>query len=128
MRHRFTLSLVLTVLALVGSATTGAAQQEPLAVPIIGEEKLAQYTNAYLEIAMVQEEMYPEFARPGNKTAEFQAELRVKLREEVHKVLQAQGLTPEEYAQMTWIISVDQQQMEAFQKALAARKEQAPPS
>lgn len=130
MRHLSIPGLVLVLVALGALTAPGAAQaQEPtpaaaktLAVPSISPEKLAVYATAFAEIAGLRDQYHTQFARPGNKTHEAQAELRAKLREEVLHVLEAKGMTEEEYARITWVLSVDSEQMAAFSEILAKQK------
>lgn len=135
MRHLSIPGLALTVLALAAAPTPSAAQEaaqekpqaQALAVPSVSPEKLAVYASAYAEIASLRDQYHTQFARPGNKTHEAQAELRAKLREEVLKVFESKGMTEEEYARITWVLSVDSEQMEAFTKIMEGQRGGAQP-
>jgi hypothetical protein len=135
MRHLSFPGLALTLLALAAVLAPGAAQaqeqppaQQALAVPSVSLEKLTVYASAYTEIASLRDQYHTQFARPGNKTHEAQAELRAKLREEILKVFEAKGLTEEEYARITWALSVDSEQMAAFTRILESQKGSSPPA
>lgn len=96
---------------------------EPLVVREISAEKLAQYAAASAEIADVRERINAEFARTGNKIHEAQTELRKERQEEVKRIIQEKGLTIEEFEQITWVLSVDAKQMEAFAALVAQQRE-----
>ncbi len=128
------LLLAVAALALLGLAAPATALQAqeaiavqqtesaPLVVPQISDEKLAAYAGAYTEIADVRERINAEFARTGNKLREAQDELRKQRQEEVKKIVEAKGLTPAEYENITWVLSVDAQQMETFKQLLAKQR------
>lgn len=140
MRHLLFSGLVLMVLGLatLASASQAAAQaqqtvaqvQKPVAqelsIPEVPQEKLAKYATAFVEIGNVRDQYHAQFARTANKTGELQAELRKKLKEEVHKILETQGLTADEYEQITWVVSVDPKQMETFHQLIGKQKGGAP--
>lgn len=109
-------------------AQEAVAAQQPAAAPApqvvrqIPEEKLAAYAAAYAEIADVRERINAEFARTGNKIREAQEELQKQRQEEVKKIIEAKGLTADEYEQITWVLSVDAKQMEAFTQLVARQR------
>lgn len=107
--------LVVVVLALVTGAPGGVQGQQP-GMPEVGVEKLTAFTRAYIEISAVRDELYAELGRAHD--AEGKAEIRERLNQGIVQVLQQHEMTREEYDRITFIISADAKQREAFDRLL----------
>lgn len=112
----FVLLFALTLLGLPSPAS-GQEAQQPEALPI-DEQTLTTYARAYLQIANTRDEIQAEFARTANKTADAQAELQARMRERISEILGEHGLTEEEYGDITFLISVNEEQRQTFAEIL----------
>lgn len=110
----------LTLLGLIVPASGEAQQPEPQP---IDEEMLTTYARAYTQIGDARDEIQAELARTANKTADAQSELQTRLRERVAGILGEHGLTEEEYADITFLISVNEAQRQAFAAILERLEE-----
>jgi hypothetical protein len=128
-RHAQLLTL-LVPLALAIPATANA--QQPPAAPArpagaeLTDERLALYVKAFLGERKVQDEFDPLLASVRNKQDEAQKLLREQRKERVLAVLTENGLTEQEYAWMTYVVSTNQERREAFEKMLTAAKTATP--
>jgi hypothetical protein len=97
-----------------------AAQQQPAvqpAVPTIGEEKLTAFAKAFTKISLLRDDVNNELGRTHD--AQGKAQIREKLNQGIAAILQEHGITAAELQRLTFIISVDGKQREAFDKIVA---------
>jgi len=111
--------LVAAVLFLAGSglgASAPAAGQQ--ALPQVSTEKLAAYAKAFDEVQSTYEVGFQD--RLGRAHDELaKAAIREEFETEMARILSSNGLTAEEYQRITLLVSADNAQREAFEKALA---------
>lgn len=88
--------------------------------PEVGDERLATYVKAFVEIARVRDELHQQFAQARNKTPEAQEALQEQMKERVSKTLEDNGMTQEEYNWITYVISSNQERREAFDRLMEA--------
>ena len=85
----------------------------------VGEEELTNFARAFVEIEQLRDDVYVQFARSENKTSEAQAQIRETMRQQVLGIIERHQLTEERYRLLTFLVSTDQQQREAFSRILA---------
>jgi hypothetical protein len=104
----------------LGTVTSAAAQSgSPPQDSVIGEAQMLAYAKSFSAIAAARDSAHAELALPRNKTDQLQRELREKLLKQVNQILQQQGLTSEQYARITYVISRDATQRKHFEEVLA---------
>ncbi len=97
------------------------AQQQDLQP--IGEEKLTAFAKAYSNVAEATLEFQFALARAENKTFDAQARLHEAMMERTSEIVQEQGLTVEEYVEITFLVSTNEDHRNAFEASLAALAE-----
>jgi hypothetical protein len=103
-----------------GAITPRATQaQDQRADTTINEARLTAYARAFAAIALVRDSAHVALALPRNKTDEIQRELRDKLHKDIDQILKAQGITAEQYAQITYVIATDDTRRKSFEGILA---------
>lgn len=107
------LAMLVSVLVPGAAAAQDASQLE------VTPERLAAYTKTYAEISQLRDEMQAKLAASPNKTIEAQQQLRETLKQRSGEIIKANGLTAEQYARITWLISVDDELRKTFDEALA---------
>ncbi len=93
-----------------------AQAQRPKEVQI-GEEKLRAFAAAHVKISSARDERYNELGRTHE--AQGKAQIRERLNQRIAQILQEHALTKEQYQRITFVISVDARQREAFEKIVA---------
>jgi hypothetical protein len=106
------------VFVLLGIPARLPAQQQPPPTPVT-QEHLTTYAKAYAAIGVLLEQVHAELAKAQNKTAEAQKQLRENLKQNTTKILRDHGLTDEQYAHITYVISTDPERRTAFEELLA---------
>jgi hypothetical protein len=119
MRRALQRVLLVGVLSL-GSVTSVAAQANASPDTAITEAQLAAYAKAHAAIAAARDSAHAHFALSRNKTDELQRELRDGLKKQIEQIVQAQGLTPDAYTRITFVISRDEGLRKRFEELLAA--------
>lgn len=103
-----------------GAITPGRSlAQDQKADSTVDAATLTAYAKAYAAIALVRDSAHAAFALPKNKTDELQRELRDKLHQNIDQILKAQGITAEQYARITYVISTDDNRRKHFEEILA---------
>ncbi len=103
-RLAFALLLIVVCAARVGAQATSTDQ-------------LAKYTKAYVAIGLLRDQYEQEFAQQKNKKPEAQQQLHETYRAQIVKIITDNGLTEQQYNQITFQISTDPEQRKAFEKA-----------
>lgn len=98
-----------------------SARAQDLAV---STERLEAYGAAYTAIGELRDKYQADAAAPENKKAEAIEMLQAKLREDIAAVLQANGFTEDEYTEITYLISVDQDVRRAFNSIMGIEEEE----
>jgi hypothetical protein len=112
--------LVLVALSLgTVTPTPTAAQEQRVDTVAIDEARLTAYAKAYAAIGLVLEQAHADLALPKNKKIEVQKELRDALHGRIEKILRDNGLTQEQYAHVTYVISSEPERRKAFEDILA---------
>lgn len=109
--------ILAATLALLTLGAPGALNAQE--IPIPSQEKLLTFTRTYVAIGKIRDEIQAQLAQIGNKTAEAQARLREQMKERTAGAIQAAGLTPEEYEQITFVVAFNDEQRKAFEATLA---------
>jgi hypothetical protein len=125
-KRQLQLLAVVLPLALAVPATV-EAQQPPAAGRAaaggeLTDERLTVYVRAFLGERKVQDEFDPQLAAVRNKQDEAQKLLREQRKQAVAKVLADNGMTEQEFAWITYVVSTNQERREAFEKMLTAAK------
>ncbi len=108
-------SLAFLALIVVGGAAPSSLQGQEGDVPVpIPDETLTSYAEAFNEINAIHQVIQEELAAPENKSLEVQAEIRERLTEKVAEVLGTHGLTREQHAQITFMVSTDEDHKDRF--------------
>jgi hypothetical protein len=115
---RATVRVIAFALAAPFVSLSALAAQD-IAPQELSSEKLTAYAKAYAEIGQVREAFQARLAASPSKTLEAQKELRETLKQTVAEIIEKGGLTEAEYRRITWIISIDPQQRDAFEQILA---------
>jgi hypothetical protein len=84
----------------------------------IHPDQLETYAKAYVEISKLRDQFHAEAAEARNKKAEAVELLQAKLRDDVAAVLTANGLTRQQYNQITYVLSTDAESRRAFDKIM----------
>ena len=107
------------VLVFLTLAAPKALQAQAQETTTVGEEELTNFARAFVEIEQLRDDVYVQFARSENKTSEAQAQIRETMRQQVLGIIERHQLTEERYRLLTFLVSTDQQQREAFSRILA---------
>lgn len=107
-----TLAPVLLALLLPSAAL---AQQQ--AATGLDEQKLTAYARAFAEVSRARDDAYAELGRTHDTLGK--ATIRERLDERIASILETHALSSEEYKHITFVVSTDQGQREAFEKILA---------
>ena len=97
----------------------GASAQDQKADTVLNEARLTAYAKAFAAIAVVRDSAHAALALPRNKTDEIQRDLRDKLHKDIDQILKTQGITAEQYAQITYVIATDDSRRKSFEEILA---------
>jgi len=92
----------------------------------VQQAKLEAYAEAYLAIGKLRDTFEAEAAEARNKKPEAITQLQEKLRQDVATVLEQHGLTNDEYAHITFVVSSDAATRRAFDKILGIEPEPEP--
>ena len=92
----------------------------------VGDDRLALFAKTYLEVGKARDQIHAELAKVRNKTTEAQEALRVQMREKIAEILQQNGMTEEEFKNITHIVSFDQERREKFEELMTAAANAAP--
>ena len=106
------------VLVFLTLAAPKALQAQAQETTTVGEEELTNFARAFVEIEQLRDDVYVQFARSENKTSEAQAQIRETMRQQVLGIIERHQLTEERYRLLTFLVSTDQQQREAFTRIL----------
>lgn len=117
MNARVRRSTGLLAVAVVFAFLPAASLAAQDTIPPITPAQLEAYTKAYIEIAAVRDESYGELGRTHE--AQGKAAIRLKMEEQIAKILEAHQLTPALYRRITWSISSESAEREIFEKMLA---------
>ena len=79
---------------------------------------MTNFAGAFLEIEQLRDELNVQFTRVENKTGDAQARIRETMRQQVLGILEQHRMTEERYRQITFLVSTDQQQRDAFTRIL----------
>ncbi len=119
--RELTFAAVVGLLALLGTVTPAALSGQETRVDTAGidEARLTAYAKAFIAISAARDSVGTELVLPRNKKPEVQLELREKLREHVARVLREHHLTQDEYNRITYAVSSDARQRQAFDGIMA---------
>jgi hypothetical protein len=106
-------------LAAISLATPRALPGQQPAPTAVGGDQLTVFATAYAQIAVVRDSVQAQLANARNKTPEAQAQLREGLKQRIVQIIGEHGMTEDEYRRITYVISTDAEQREAFEKILA---------
>ncbi|MQA90170.1 MAG: DUF4168 domain-containing protein [Gemmatimonas sp.] len=112
-------SLILSALLSVGLSTPNALEaQQPQPATTVSAAELTSYAKAFVEIGRLRDDLQVQLTQPVNKTPDAQAEIREQMRERRLQIIQSHNLTEEAYTRITFVVSTDDAQREAFREAV----------
>ena len=101
-------------LALILVSPVAAQQQEAEAVPRSGDERFEVFVQAFVEIEEIRDELQTELARWHE--ADRRNEVRRDGDDRIARILEAHGIHRDTFSEFTRLISVDQDQRDAFEE------------
>jgi len=112
--QRFLLALALVALALPAAIY---AQE----IPQPDRDRLEVYARAFNDLIEVRERGHAELARTHDPEAKER--VREELDHEIEEVLEANGISAQEYEELTFLVSADAEYQRAFRDVLATLRE-----
>jgi hypothetical protein len=109
--ERFRLVLLPVVLALALAPALAEAQE----FPPPDRERLEVFAKAMVELADVRDE---GFARLASTHGEGKEQVREEFDHAVEELLRAHGLSPEEFEELTFLVSADEAHREMYREIL----------
>src|SRR5262245_14922108 len=113
---------------IVLSAFAGLCLGARVQAQSVTSEQLTTYTKAYVAIGKLRDQYEEEFAQPKNKKPEALQQLHDAYRQQIVKIIQDNGLTEQVYNQITFLISTQPAQRQAFEKAMGIEPPPPPPA
>ncbi len=101
-------------LALILVSPVAAQQQDAEAVPHSGDERFEVFVQAFVEIEEIRDELQTELARWHE--ADRRNEVRRDGDDRIARILEAHGIHRDTFSEFTRLISVDQDQRDAFEE------------
>lgn len=100
----------------LGTPFDGAAQQAPAAQETPDREELVTFTEAFVEIAEVREEIVPQIGQAESQ--EDAAALQAEANEKMLEVLEENEMSPERYNAITQQLNADEELRNEFEAIL----------
>jgi hypothetical protein len=117
--RRGALQRFLLATALVALAVPGPSQAQE--VPAPDRERLEVFARAFNDIAEARERGHAELARTHDP--EGKERVREEMDREIEEALESNGISAQEFEELTFLVSADAEYQQAFQEILAALSE-----